>query len=113
MDVDRNSDSTDITMVDSLEGSSPRHVTLLHSSMDLTQAAELDIMLRRVGKLPARDVSAYTALDMQLTCHWSRSLAFSLLGRNLLDKHHTEFLGDVDENVDLRRAVFLYARLVF
>jgi iron complex outermembrane receptor protein len=113
MDVDKDSDSTDVTMVDSLTGSSPRHVTLVRSSVDLTQAAELDLILRRVGALPARDVDAYTELDLQLTWRCTRALAFSLLGRNLLDRHHSEFLGDNGENVRIRRAALLYAQLSY
>ena len=113
MDVDKDSDSTDVTMVDSLTGSSPRHVTLVRSSMDLTQAAELDLILRHVGALPARDVDSYTELDLQLTWRCTRALAFSLLGRNLLDRHHSEFLGNNGENVRIRRAVLLYARLSY
>jgi iron complex outermembrane receptor protein len=109
----KDADSTDITMIDSLTGSSPRHVSVLRSSMNITPAVDLDMMLRRVGALRARDVDAYTALDVQLTWRPLRMLELALTGRNLLDAHHVEFRGDNDERVAIRRAVMVHARLAF
>lgn len=113
IDLDQDSDSTDVTMIDSVTGSSPRNVTLLRSSMNLGPAADLDLILRHVGALPARNVDSYTALDMQLSWRPTRGLTLSLIGRNLLDDRHAEFRGDNEENVEIRRAVLLYARVEF
>jgi iron complex outermembrane recepter protein len=113
IDLNQDADSTDVTMIDSLTGSSPRHVTLLRSSTNLGHAAELDVLLRRVGALPARDIEAYTALDVQLSWRPMRALTLSLIGRNLLDARHAEFGGDDEENVEICRAVALYARIEF
>jgi outer membrane receptor protein involved in Fe transport len=112
-DLAQDADSTDITMIDSLTGSSPRNVTLLRSSMNLGPQAELDLILRRVGALPARNVDSYTALDMHLSWRPARALTLSLIGRNLLDARHAEFIGDNGENVEIRRAVLLYAQIAF
>ena len=113
IDLDKDADSTDVTMIDSVTGSSPRHVTLLRSSMNLGDAAELDLLLRRVGALRARAVEAYTALDLRLSWRPMRALTLSLIGRNLLDARHAEFRGDNEENVEIRRAVSLYAQIEF
>jgi iron complex outermembrane receptor protein len=112
-DLEQDADSTDITMIESFSGSSPRNVTLLRSSMNLGSRTELDLMLRHVGELPARNVDSYTALDMRLSWRPTRALTLSLIGRNLLDARHAEFLGDNDENVEIRRAVLLYAQIAF
>jgi hypothetical protein len=42
-----------------------------------------------------------------------RALTLSLIGRNLLDARHAEFRGDNEENVEIRRAVSLYAQIEF
>jgi iron complex outermembrane receptor protein len=112
-DLEQDADSTDITMIDSFTGSSPRNVTLLRSSMNLGPQAELDLILRHVGELPARNVDSYTALDMHLSWRPARALTLSLIGRNLLDARHAEFRGDNEENVEIRRAVLLYAQIAF
>jgi iron complex outermembrane recepter protein len=113
IDMDKDADSTDVTLVDSLQGSSPRHVSVLRSSMNISPAAELDLVLRHVSALPARAVASYTALDMQITWRAMRNLTVALIGRNLFDSRHAEFRGDNDENVEIRRGVLVYARLNF
>ena len=74
-----------------LEGSSPRHQAAVRSSMDLPRGFELDAGIRYVDALPALRVPGYIALDLRVGWRISDSVEFSVTGRNLLDRRHSEF----------------------
>ncbi|MBI2927323.1 MAG: TonB-dependent receptor [Verrucomicrobia bacterium] len=83
--------STDIS-APTLEGQSPQQQFTLRSSLDLPGQVELDAALRYVDQLPGLGVPAYTALDVRLGWRPVRNLELSLVGQNLLDDRHPEFL---------------------
>ncbi|HYF44259.1 MAG TPA: TonB-dependent receptor, partial [Ramlibacter sp.] len=84
------SGATDLTSIPNL-GNDPRQQWQLRSSLNLGPRTEFDVVLRRVGALPAPVVPAYTALDARLALQVSPGLRLSLLGQNMLDKRHQEF----------------------
>ena len=75
-----------------LEGSSPRYQASLRSSIDLPRGFEFDAGIRYVDALPVLHVPAYVAVDVRLGWHISDSVELSVVGRNLLDRRHAEFL---------------------
>ena len=61
------------------------------SSWDVGSQGELDLMLRRVAGLSAA-VPAYVALDARLAWQMAPGLRLALVGRNLFDPQHVEYL---------------------
>ena len=78
----------------------PRHQCSLMSSMDLPCNLKFDLWLRFVDKLTGRNifssqitnVSSYTTFDARLSWKPSPDLELSIVGQNLLDRHHSEFV---------------------
>ena len=99
------SGATDATSIPNL-GSDPGHQFTLRSSHDLPGNTELDVSLRRIGRLTQPVVAAYTAVDARLarqfTPHWN----VALLGQNLFKARHVEF-DPVDMTSQIERRVLL------
>ena len=70
----------------------PSHQFSLRSSLDLTDRLALDANGRYVSRLPALEIPSYRTLDLRLGISLSEELKLSLMGRNLLDSPHPEFL---------------------
>jgi len=93
----------------------------LLSSLDLTAKLRWDVWLRHTSKLKVSgitrsyDIPAYTALDMGLAWKPVDSLEISLVGQNLLDPSHMEF---IDQQipatpVEIERGVYLKLAWMF
>jgi iron complex outermembrane receptor protein len=91
-------------------GNDPRGWLKLRGSFDLGPAHELDIMLRRVGSLPAPPVPAYTAVDARLGWRIRRDTELSLVAQNLFDRRHAEWQTAAGR-VDIDRALLVQLRL--
>ncbi|MBC7940972.1 MAG: TonB-dependent receptor [Chitinophagaceae bacterium] len=63
----------------------------LRSRLDVGPRGEVDLMLRRVGRLSTA-VPAYMAVDARLAWQMVPSLRLALLARNLFDPRHVEYL---------------------
>lgn len=74
-----------------LEGS-PRHQLSLRSNVDLGDRASIDAQLRHVSRLEQGPVPAHTDLDLRLTYRLENGAELSLVGTNLLEPRHLEFL---------------------
>lgn len=72
-------------------GNDPRSQWTLGSKLNIDDRRDLDVSLRRVGKLPSPAVPAYTAVDARFGWRVSKGLELSLTGRNLFDRRHQEF----------------------
>ncbi|HKQ29918.1 MAG TPA: hypothetical protein VJS66_01425, partial [Burkholderiales bacterium] len=83
-------DAGSLTQPDTLVRSNPHHQFVLRSAWDITADILLDATLRHMDDLPALNVPAYTVLDLGLSWHSTPDLELSLVGQNLLDRHHPE-----------------------
>ncbi|MFZ3287808.1 MAG: TonB-dependent receptor, partial [Telluria sp.] len=83
--------SGDVSGAIGVGNNDPRHWALLRVSHDLSDALELDLSLRHVGRLPKPAVPAYEALDLRLGWSIRPGLELSLLAQNLLGSRHAEF----------------------
>lgn len=92
MQIHRSPGSTDPTSKSFLEGSSPQQQASLRSSMDLPCHLSLDSTLRYVDRLPALQVSGYIALDLRVGWRPCEDFELAVVGQNLLQSHHTEFI---------------------
>jgi iron complex outermembrane receptor protein len=63
----------------------------LRSSFDWGAGGEADVVVRRVGGLSAA-VPAYIAVDGRIALHITQGLRLALVGRNLFDPRHVEYL---------------------
>jgi iron complex outermembrane receptor protein len=77
---------------DVTQGSSPRNQAYLRSSWDFRQDWQLDVIGRYVDSLPALDVPSYTTMDVRLAWRPIENLEWAVVGRNLIDSPHTEFV---------------------
>jgi iron complex outermembrane recepter protein len=94
----------------------PSHQISLRSSLDITPKLQWDAWLRRVGKIitsseATATVPAYTSLDMRLAWKATRDLELSLIGQNLLDSSHPEYVSTniFSTPVKIERGVYLKA----
>lgn len=77
---------------DTIQGSSPNNQLYVRSSWDLGQDWELDLMGRYVDSLPVLGVSSYLTMDVRLAWQPNKNFEWAVVGRNLLDSRHAEFV---------------------
>ena len=90
----------------SVEGNDPHHMFRIHSSMNLPFRLEFDQVLRFVGELPNPKVPSYLELDLRLAWQATESLEVAVVGRNLLDESHQEFVADSPLRHEVERSVY-------
>lgn len=87
-----NASSSDPFAVDQLEGSSPKNQVYLRSTWDLDDNLQFDLIGRYVDRLSALEVPKYIEMDARLGWQATKNCEFSLVGQNLLNPHHLEFV---------------------
>jgi len=105
--------------LDNVEGSTPRHLLSLRSSMDLGKT-QFDLWLRGVAERPmyadpGRRVPGYASVDARLAWQVRRGLEWSLAGQNLLDRRHPEFFADkvTSQPLEGQRTIYLQLKASF
>lgn len=111
MSASRNSDPANNAVAESLEGSNPQNQLSLRSSMNLSGNQQFDVWVRHVSRLPAIDIPAYAAVDVRYAWRARKGLELSLVGQNLFDSRHPEFVSDnmPTRNVEIQRGVYAKA----
>jgi iron complex outermembrane receptor protein len=96
-------------------GKTPRHTASLRSSYNLSRDLQLDGWLRHVSRLDGVEIPAYTELDLRLAWRVAPALELSLVGQNLLDHRHPEWVGDYipTPTLEIDRAWYVKAKLSF
>jgi iron complex outermembrane receptor protein len=84
--------SLDTTSVAAGEGDSPHYWARLDSHVNLPGIYSWDATANFVDRLTALNVPAYTSLDTRLTWQHQEHLSISLVGQNLENDRHLEFL---------------------
>jgi iron complex outermembrane receptor protein len=84
-------------------GRDPAHTWLVRSSMNLSAATELDVIVRASAALAFPDVPRYATADVRLGWKLGRNVELSLAGRNLADGGHGEFNG-ADTRAEIGRS---------
>jgi iron complex outermembrane receptor protein len=81
-----------------VEGTTPTGQFSLQSSLDISPSLRWDMVLRHVDALRLRTlagdmpIDAYTELDMRLAWQSAKNLEISLVGQNLFNESHMEFV---------------------
>ncbi|HXM63539.1 MAG TPA: TonB-dependent receptor [Terriglobales bacterium] len=74
------------------EGSTPVHGAQLRSHLDLVHGIGWDASAYFVDRLRGAAVPSYTRLDTGLTWHIAEGLSMSMVGQNLVQDRHLEFI---------------------
>jgi iron complex outermembrane receptor protein len=80
-----------------LLGRVPRHRASLRSSWNLANGQKLDLWLKytsRTSRGANPDVAAYTVLDLRYAFPIGKQGEIAIIGQNLLDKQHPEFVSE-------------------
>lgn len=94
-----------------LESNSPQHVFVLQNLWQVTPKWQIDATLRHVAALPYGAIDAYTELDLRVGWQVTDGLLVEVVGRNLLDDQHPEFLPSIGSVSQVARGG--YARLTY
>jgi iron complex outermembrane recepter protein len=79
---------------------SPQHQFSVRSMMDLTNNISLDLWLYHVDSIEQSGFSVdssipeYTSVNVRFAWHPQKNWELSLVGHNLFDSHHPEFIGE-------------------
>jgi len=91
------------------EGYSPRQQASVRSATDLPCSLQADVWVRYVGELERPPVKAYVTTDARLAWSPWPSVELSLVGQNLLQSAHAEFIAaepEVTLHTTVRRGVY-------
>ncbi len=85
------------------DGNSPCNQVYLHSTWNLRENVDFDLMARYVDSLSYRDYStgalvcpSYIELDLRLAWRPRKNLELAVVGQNLLQTYHYEFVPTED-----------------
>jgi outer membrane receptor for ferrienterochelin and colicin len=103
-----------------IAGSSPRHQLSLRSAFTLNSRNQWDLWLRYVDALgtvnqQGHSIAAYTALDMRYGWRATPALELSIVGQNLLQHRHAEFVPDLlpSQTLLVERSFYIKAKYQF
>lgn len=108
--------------LDDLEDRSPLHQWSLRSSFDLAKNLDLDLWARYVdaiktidGNTKVIEVAGYLSLDIRLGWKPTRNLELSIVGQNLLDDSHPEFVSEIFQTTpsEVQRGVYVQCTFNF
>lgn len=87
------------------EMNDPRHVATLTARLDLPGKVEFDTTVRYVSSLPNPPLRAYTTADIRIGWSPTPGWALSLVGQNLFDPRHPDFVTPNSVNDEIARSV--------
>ena len=108
-------DDVDANPLASAGADNPEHQFSARSLWNVSASTKADLWLRYVGKLEGQGIPSYLTLDAKLSWMPLDSLELSLVGRNLLEDEHAEFLEEYGASIptEIPREVFVQLDLRF
>jgi iron complex outermembrane receptor protein len=88
------------------ESNDPEHQVLAQSTMDLPGHVALGVVCRYVSALPEPRVDNYIEMDVRIGWQPVESLELAIVGQNLLDHRHPEFVPDSPSPREIERSVY-------
>ena len=100
--------SQDLDEVAFTEGNTPKHSVTLRSLFDLPHDVSLDLTGRYVSRLSQSSIPDYLEADARIGWQYSKELELSIVGQNLLDTAHSEFVGNLfgPPRIEIERAFY-------
>jgi len=94
---------------------SPDYQVSVRSMMNLGENTELDSWFRYVDELPNAGIDSYLELDLRIGWSPTPELQFALVGQNLLEDAHQEFVSELSDvvPVQIERRAYIEARWSF
>jgi iron complex outermembrane receptor protein len=89
-----------------VESDDPENQFQIQSSLNLPGGFQLDTTFRYVDALPNPYVPNYTGLDLRLGWSPSPALVLSVVGQNLLDAQHPEFVPSSPSPREIERSIY-------
>jgi iron complex outermembrane recepter protein len=111
MNIGRAPHSEDVGSAPGIVGSSPQHQASIQLSVDFSKRFQSDFDYRLVSALSGQAVPAYSTGDARFGWRISREFDLSIVGQNLFQPAHPEYLGDPTGLVFIKRGA--YARLTW
>ena len=111
LDLKNKPGNADTSMLQTDQGSSPRHELTIQALVNLPKRFEFDSTYRYVSALPAQSVKSYSTMDVRLGWRFTERIELSVVGQNLFQPFHGEFGGDPGGLVPIKRAA--YAKVVW
>jgi len=114
-----NDDPASQATADLIKDSSPQKQAAVRSSMSLSNRQQFDLWLRYVGSLgtgtTAIAVPSYTTLDLRYAWRPTRDFELSIVGQNLLDHSHPEFIPSLlpSQTIEIQRGGYVKAKWLF
>lgn len=108
--------STDKINKGNAEGDVPQNQVSLRSGFDIGRQVTLDLWLRGVDHLPSIDgnqMPGYIAIDARIAWKPFKELELALIGQNLLDNHHPEFIPEYVNTVSTEVPRSLYGKVTW
>jgi iron complex outermembrane receptor protein len=91
------------------ESDDPEHQVTLQSTLRISPALEFDAVGRYVDVLASPPVASYLNLDLRIGWKLTANLELDLVGQNLLDNAHPEFVPASPSPREVRRSVYAKA----
>ena len=106
MHVKKTTNSKDIGSARIVQGSSPENQILIQNGFDLPKLVSADMQARYVSTLPGIKVPSYWTGDATLKWDATPHIRFTVVGQNLFQPHHVEFVYDPGPPAGIRRSVY-------
>ena len=102
-------DAPENVAVASVGADSPEHQFSLRSSWNLTDSTEFDLWLRYVDDLEGQNIPSYVTMDARYMWSPIDALELGIVGRNLLEDEHAEFVEEFGASMpaEVPREVYL------
>lgn len=115
IDVDRPGNPVGDSLATQNAGSAPRHQGSLRLSWDVTRLQRADFWLRSASTLRPLDVPRYTELDLRYAWKLGPQVELSVVGQNLLDARHPEYVAEylTSEPLQVRRGAYAKLKVRF
>ena len=88
------------------ESNDPEQQFLIQSTTSLSHAFEFGTIVRFVDALPSPHVAGYVELDMRLAWSPTKIIELSVVGQNLFDSKHAEFIPSSPSPREIQRSVY-------
>jgi len=100
---------------ESVGSDSPEHQVSVRSLWNISARTSLDMWLRYVSELKKQDISAYVTMDARLAWAATDRVELNLVGRNLLEGDHQEFIPEFGAQVaaEIPREAYLEIKFNF
>jgi iron complex outermembrane recepter protein len=90
----------------SAESDDPEHHFVIQSNIKLPAGFDLGTVLRYVGKLPKPYVPDYFGLDLRIGWKLNKAMELDIVGQNLLQNRHQEFIPSSPSAREIERSVY-------